>query len=338
MKILRKFFKNCNKRCNVLVIGGNGMLGFDLVNLLKDESTSTNGVINIVDAPSSKKLDASYYCALNDYLMDCRGFDYIINCAGYTDTMGCEDERNRKCSYESNVSVAVNIAKACKKFGCKMIHISTNEVFPSSTFTHEIYDEPKPSYVYGMEKYIAELEISKILPEDRYSILRTSWIFGAHREKSFIHKCIDSFTRYSRCDSSPIYCVKDEISIPTSTWFLSNYILNIIRQNGHGIYHAVQGGKVVSRYDYMCRILKELHKIGEFPEISCEDDIRPVGYDEFKGVRTVGNVILSTAIEHGIMYIDNGRFWEEDLWKLIKEHGSEIVKNSFQRIGGRGDA
>jgi len=332
--MFKTLFSKRRKRYNVLVIGGSGMLGFDLVKLLKSESLSENGIIGIVDAPTSGELDASVYCNVSSYLRHKRKFDYIINCAAETDTKRCEKELFRSTSFSSNVEIVRNIARACDYFGCKMIQVSTNEVFSDRKHPYGRNCFPNPSSVYGMEKYIAELEIEKMLPKTQYTIIRASWLFGLHRSKSFVHKCVENFIRYSKSDrTKPMFGIVDECSTPTSTKFLSNLILRTIYLDKCGLYHAVQNGGTVSRYSYMGLILDNFHNVGEFSDITM-NDVQPMKTEDCQGIRKVGNIVLSYDEYHEIFYYGCGWDWMEDLKRMITEHGAEIVKEITAKVDG----
>ena len=53
--------------------------------------------------------------------------DFCVNCAGYTAVDKAESEPEK--AHNINVDGAKNLARACKEYGTKLIHISTDFVF-----------------------------------------------------------------------------------------------------------------------------------------------------------------------------------------------------------------
>ena len=310
------------------------MLGHDVVQLLIDNSLERDGIINIVDAPPSRILDASYYYELYDYVRNRRKYDIIINCAAYTDTMGCEKFENREISYRRNVFIPTALARVCKNTGAKLIHISTNEVFSSRSLPIYPDDTVSPQYVYGLQKYVAEREIMRILPQKQYLIIRTSWLFGPHGNKSFVHKCAKNFVRYlskPKTERDTLYGIVDEISTPTSTDFLAHFIINSIRRKERGIAHAIQSDGAVSRYVYMKEILHSFRVNGYFTTIA-DDDIAEHSYEQHTELRHIGRVELTDHLRYICDYPGCRWSWTSDLGRMIDANGDKIVEWAKQEV------
>lgn len=47
--------------------------------------------------------------------------------------------------------------------------------------------------IYGLQKLIGEKFIKEGMKQSQYAILRTSWLYGAHNCKSFVHKFLKNF-------------------------------------------------------------------------------------------------------------------------------------------------
>ena len=282
----------------VLLIGGSGMLGHDAKEFL-----SSSGLE--VEAPSSRELDASCRGVVEQFVKE-GNFTHIVNCAAYTDTVGCERQCNRLVSFRLNATLPIVLANACKLNGCKLVHISTNEVFSDSYGDWKPRDERCPTSVYGMEKAAAELGIESKLPSDQFAILRASWLFGAHRGKSFVHKVAGRIA-----SGSELYGVIDEVSTPTSTRCLSTAILEAIVGKVCGTCHVVQSGGCVSRMVYMKRIVESFHKMGKMNGTRVED-IVSARTNDIPGLRKVGRIVLSDGLEIGY-----GNTWQHDLDELV---------------------
>lgn len=77
-----------------------------------------------VDLYSHKDVDI---CNINQLEPVIASHNIIINCAAYTNVDKAEIEIN-KCKEVNSVAV-LNLAKLCRKYYCKFIHISTDFVY-----------------------------------------------------------------------------------------------------------------------------------------------------------------------------------------------------------------
>ena len=134
-----KYARNMNlfsrKKKNVIVLGTDGMLGHDVVELLMDEQQKAQSCIGIVTPLTSKDIDIIEPFALSEHV--CRNrinppvkYDYVINCAAMTDTKKIEtDITYRNKAYDVNALSLKHIANICAINKIKLIHISTDYVF-----------------------------------------------------------------------------------------------------------------------------------------------------------------------------------------------------------------
>jgi dTDP-4-dehydrorhamnose reductase len=83
-----------------------------------------------------------------------------------------------------------------------------------------------------------------------YVILRTSWLYGHHNEKSFIHKFISNAYKCME-ENRNIEVTENEYSVPTSTLAIIQYIKGVLYNNYRGIIHAVCSSKdSISRFEF----------------------------------------------------------------------------------------
>ena len=153
----------------VLVTGANGQLGLALQDAAKDVPLELvfldKNSLDITNAESVKRVFASQH------------YDVCINAAAYTDVEGAET--NKALAYEINAKAVETLARACKKHGCWLIHISTDYVFDGTLdkpYTPE--DTPNPLNVYGASKLAGEQAIQAV--GGTYSIVRTSWLYSQY--------------------------------------------------------------------------------------------------------------------------------------------------------------
>jgi dTDP-4-dehydrorhamnose reductase len=155
--------------------------------------------------------------------------DWIILAAAYTDVDGCEN--NRDLAFDVNCRGAVNVARAGKKHGARLLFLSTDYVFDGrKTTPHETNDPRAPRSVYGQSKAEAEGQISVVLPES--CIVRTSWLFGTGG------KCFPDTILKAAASRPQLEVVGDQRGSPTYTVDLARAIIQLCHKGASGIVHA----------------------------------------------------------------------------------------------------
>ena len=99
----------------------------------------------------------------------------IINCAAYTNVDRCEVDVD--LAYRINAIGARNLAIAAREAGAKLMHVSTDYVFPGTCpkpLTE--FDAPGPISMYGKTKYAGEQFVQQFA--DKYFMIRTAWLYG----------------------------------------------------------------------------------------------------------------------------------------------------------------
>jgi dTDP-4-dehydrorhamnose reductase len=214
----------------VLVIGANGQLGTDLVEVLSENrSLAILGIdlpeIDITD-PASVELVFG-------------GFDpdFVINCAAYTAVDDAE--------VNEELALAVNglgprlIADQCRKDGAWLVHISTDYVFDGEATSPYAEDAPPdPRTAYGRTKLAGEQAVRELLPESHY-ILRTAWLYGRHGSNF-----VKTMLRLEK-ERDTVSVVTDQLGQPTYSLDLARRINLVFEQHPPaGTYHATNSGEV----------------------------------------------------------------------------------------------
>ena len=207
----------------ILITGSNGMLGHDLCEALSDHELVLT---------TSKTLDITDERQVMDAICDERP-DVVINSAAYTNVDGCEENPN--LAYEVNGKGVENLALACRKTDCALVHISTDYVFDGSA-TQPIPEDGEigPISVYGKSKLKGEEAILEIL--DKYFIVRTAWLYGINGGN--FPKTMLELAK----DHSELTVVYDEVGTPTYTADLAGGIADLIETEYYGIYHLTNSG------------------------------------------------------------------------------------------------
>lgn len=209
----------------ILITGSNGMLGHDLIEVLEKNHE--------LILTTSKTLDITDKNHVMDFISDASP-DIVINSAAYTDVDGCEE--NQDLAYAVNGDGVRNLALACRKIDCPLLHISTDYVFNGKNTRPWVEDdEVGPISVYGKSKLKGEEAILEIL--DKFFIIRTAWLYGVNG-KNFPRTMLDLAKNHA--DITVVY---DEVGTPTYTPDLAEAISELIETDYYGIYHLTNSGK-----------------------------------------------------------------------------------------------
>ena len=208
-----------------MVTGCNGQLGKALYELTKDDPA-----FEYVgsDVPG---LDITDSEALIAYVRDIKP-DVIINCAAATNVDGCEKDED--LAFKINALGPRNLAVAATAVDAKLIHVSTDYVFPGDGNVPRVETDPVgPKSAYGRTKLAGE-EFVKIFAK-KWFIVRTAWLYG--EGKNFVRTMLKlSETRDS------ISVVDDQLGNPTSALELGRAILKLAPTQLYGIYHGTCEG------------------------------------------------------------------------------------------------
>ena len=208
----------------ILITGSSGMLGHDLIEILKDNHE--------LILTSSKTLDITDNNRVIEFICENKP-DIVINSAAYTNVDGCEE--NQETAYSINGDGVRNLAIGCSKIDCPLVHISTDYVFNGKNTKPWVEDdEIGPISVYGKSKLKGEEAILEIL--DKFFIIRTAWLYGINGG-NFPKTMLELAKNHSE-----ITVVYDEVGTPTYTLDLAKAISELIGTDYYGIYHITNSG------------------------------------------------------------------------------------------------
>ena len=219
----------------ILITGGNGMLGSDVVPIL---AKKFNTIV-----PDQSSLNITDRNAVLDTIIS-GSFDLVLHMAALTDLDWCEE--HPEDAMNVNARGTRYIAEACEKIGAKMIYISTSGIFSGKLGRPYIEtDIPKAANVYGQSKYEGELAVQEILSEDRWLILRVGWLFGGGKnDKKFVGKIFNMMKKLPR-----VQAVSNIWGSPNYSVDIGNVILKMIEEDVSGLFHIANEGEPASRYD-----------------------------------------------------------------------------------------
>lgn len=236
----------------ILITGCRGQLGTELQRQLKSEGCELGSLperlrMTTVLPVDVEELDITDRDATIAYIRRYQP-DTVINCAAFTNVDGCET--NRDAAFKVNALGPRNLALACDKAGARLIHISTDYVFPGTATGGVSLDEcvpPAPISAYGQSKYLGEQYVQRFCR--RHIIVRTAWLYG-YNGKNFVKTMVNLAKTHDE-----ITVVDDQLGNPTNAVDLAYHILKLAVSHDYGVYHCTNNG-VCSWYDFASEIIR----------------------------------------------------------------------------------
>jgi dTDP-4-dehydrorhamnose reductase len=224
----------------VAIIGARGQLGSDLVAGLGPQAIPlTRSDIDITDPIAISSV------------LDQKRPEAVINCAAYNFVDKAESERE--------AAMLVNrrgpgfLADYCRERDLKLVHVSTDYVYDGcngdTPWTEN--DEPMALGTYASSKLAGERLVREHCP--RHFVVRTCGLYGrnaAHGKGNFV----ETMMRLGR-ERPEVRVVGDQICTPTSTVHLAAAMIDLVKTESYGLYHATNSGQC-SWYEFASEIFR----------------------------------------------------------------------------------
>ena len=285
-----------NKNVNVVVLGSEGKLGKDLIELF----AYVQGVH--VRGYSHKECDIANIDDIYNTLGNTAGsISHVINCSAYTDVDGCEV--NMKLAERVNSKGPELLAQICAKEQIHLTHISTDYVFEGfKTQPYLEQDETCPLQHYGRTKLAGEGPVRNM--GNKGLVIRTSWLYGKHG-KNFIDTILDKVEL-----GVNVNVITDQIGSPTYSMDLSNVIIQLALSNKSGVFHVVNEGQC-SWYEFALKAVEFVNQNSNYLiPIRSENLIRKADRPKYSALSTLR--LQQTFPEHI-------RKWEDALYQYLIE-------------------
>lgn len=208
-----------------LVVGANGMLGQDLVTMLKERGHD-------VGAADREELDITDPASA---AAGVAGYDVVVNCAAWTAVD--EAETQEGAAFSVNAVGPANLAAAARAVGARLVQISTDYVFAGSASSPYAEDAPlDPKSAYGRTKGAGEWAVRATT--DDYLIVRTAWLYGAQGN------CFPKTMVKLLADRDSLTVVDDQVGQPTWTVDLADLVVRLVEAGApSGTYHGTSSGQ-----------------------------------------------------------------------------------------------
>ena len=185
----------------------------------------------------------------------------IINCAAYTNVDKCETEPD--LAYKINAVGARNMAIAASDTGAKLMHISTDYVFPGDVSEHPLteFDTVNPRSMYRATEAYRRNFVRDFA--DRYFIIRTAWLYGdGHNFAKTMLKLAETHDK--------IGVVMDQVGTPTSALELAKAIKYLLPTENYGLFHGTCEGDT-NWADFAATVLRLAGSKTEIESITSEE-------------------------------------------------------------------
>ena len=207
-----------------LVAGAGGQLGLELADLLPERGHEVVALdragLDVADLSSVER-------ALEQHAPD-----LVINAAAYTNVDACETEP--ALAYGVNALGPRNLAQACERGGCELVHVSTNYVFDGGAERpYEPFDLPEPISAYGRTKLAGEEYVRDLCR--RWYVVRTAGVYGRG------HNFVRTMLRVA-AERDTLKVKNDEYVSPTYARDLAEAIVGTIEDGAYGLYHLTNSG------------------------------------------------------------------------------------------------
>ena len=225
-----------------LVLGANGQLGQELINLLKTRNIEAIGT-------DQKDIDFAKPNEIAEKLKKLNP-SHIVNCGAYTQVDKAEEEP--ELANLINAQAVGAIAEFASEGKIPFVHISTDYVFDgTATSPYLENDKVNPKSVYGSSKALGEKET--IENNSSAYILRTAWVYGEYGNN--FPKVIAKKLK----NNEELNVVNDQIGSPTWTYDLASAIVEVLEKKPEpGIYH-VTNSESCSWFEFAQEIAKSIN-------------------------------------------------------------------------------
>lgn len=201
----------------ILLFGAGGQLGQEL---LARAPTPDIAIVGRTRSEVDIANEAEVHAALTRIRPD-----IVVNAGGYTKVDKAEAEPD--AAFKANAMGPAVLARACKRAGIALVHLSTDYVFDGKKMGAYVETDPiGPLGVYGRSKAEGEAAVRAEL--DRHIILRTSWLYGAYGANF-----LKTILRLAG-ERDEIRVVADQYGCPTGTVDLAEAVLRVAPMLGAG--------------------------------------------------------------------------------------------------------
>jgi dTDP-4-dehydrorhamnose reductase len=200
--------------------------------------------------------------------------NWVLNAGAYTAVDRAESEP--ELAMRVNAEAPQAFAEALAETGGQLLQLSTDFVFNGSQgWPYQPHQPRDPLGVYGATKAEGERRVAEALPQERWCLLRTSWVYGPRG-----HNFCLTMLRLHRQNSAagqPLGVIADQVGCPTATHTLAAACWQAIQRQVRGIHHWSDAG-AASWYDFAVAIGEQAVARGLLPTAA---EVMPLGTEDY---------------------------------------------------------
>ena len=226
----------------ILVTGANGQLGLSLRKIAPEYPAHS---FVFTDLPEGDITDAK---GMEAVVKKC-GAEAIINCAAYTAVDRAESDE--AAAERINADGPAVLAALAVRYGCRLIHLSTDYVFDGNARRPYREEDPVgPVSVYGRTKLTGEERVRT--SGACGAIVRTAWLYSA-----FGNNFVKTMLRLAGEGKTPSV-VDDQYGTPTYATDLARALMVLVQRPGEDmeLFHYTDGGET-TWYDFAVEIFRQ---------------------------------------------------------------------------------
>lgn len=234
----------------LLFTGGSGLLALNWALATRDQYAVTLGMHKrkvALCGVETKPLCLDSVDAIVQSLQKLKP-DMLVHTAGMTNVEECE--ANPDMARYINVSLAVNVARACALVRIPLVHISTDHLFAGDEAYVKETQPVAPQNIYARTKGEAEAQVLEACPQAL--VVRTNFYgWGPSYRQSFSDVIINTL-RQGRL----LTLFQDVYFTPILTEILAQVTHELVKQGVSGIFHVV-GDERISKYKFGIKIAEK---------------------------------------------------------------------------------
>ncbi len=174
--------------------------------------------------------------------------DAAVLCSALTDVDACESDPDSALAV--NGAGAALTARACGRFGSKLVYISTEYIFDGREGPYAEEAASNPINVYGASKLAGEKAVSE---NEDCLIIRTAGVYSYDkRSKNFAMQLINRLEKGERMNVPA-----DQYSTPTYAPDIAEAAVRLLNLKKNGIYN-VAGADFINRYEFAVFAARQL--------------------------------------------------------------------------------
>lgn len=290
------------------VVGAGGVLGAKLVERALAAGAEriyayTHGAVPAIPAAKDARV---VWAPLNiadgaavDAALEAARPAAVINAAAMTNVDACESARD--AAMAANGAGPRHLAGACVRLGARLIHVSTDYVFPGAEEQPGPYleDAPvRPVNAYGVSKLAGEEAVRDVCAgRVPWLVARTALVYGQllGGRANFVTWLVGELRAGRR-----VRVVNDQFNTPTLASDLGAALLHLLRQGSEGVIH-VAGSDLVGR-DAWARAIADYHRLdaGLIDVVSTAALRQPAPRPLRSGLRTMRQAELDGVMLRGV--------------------------------------